>query len=419
MKGLILNYTNKKAEAYECAKKGLAADLKSHVCWHVYGLIQRSDRKYDESIKCYRNALRCDKDNLQILRDLSLLQIQIRDLEGYRDTRYQLFQLRPTQRASWIGYAMSYHLLNDYETALSILEEFGKTQPNKQYDYEHSEFLLYQNMVMREAGLYAQALEHILKNENSIVDKLAVEEIKGDCYLNLNNAEKVDEIYNNLIERNPDNLKYYRILEKYKNLQTTNEKNDFYKSYSTKYPRADLPRKIPLEFFTGDEFKTAIHVYLQRALRKGIPPLFKELKYLYKDQDKQNSIQEIILSYVDNLKKIEKFTPEQVDKEPPTTLLWTYYYLAQHFDYLNDTESALKYINAAINDTPTLVELYMLKGKINKHAGNLYEAVKWLDEAQSLDTADRYVNYKCSKYMLRADLINEAQDMAAKFTRVR
>lgn len=52
--------------------------------WHVYGLLQRSDKRYDEAIKCYRNALKLDKDNLQILRDLSLLQIQMRDLEGYR-----------------------------------------------------------------------------------------------------------------------------------------------------------------------------------------------------------------------------------------------------------------------------------------------------------------------------------------------
>ena len=68
------------------------------------------------------------KENIQILRDLSLLQIQIRDLEGYRDTRYQLLQLRPTQRVSWIGYAMAHHLLNDFDTAISILEEFNKTQ---------------------------------------------------------------------------------------------------------------------------------------------------------------------------------------------------------------------------------------------------------------------------------------------------
>lgn len=61
MKGLTLNSTGKKEEAYELVKRGLKNDLKSHVCWHVYGLLQRSDKKYDEAIKCYRNALRWDK----------------------------------------------------------------------------------------------------------------------------------------------------------------------------------------------------------------------------------------------------------------------------------------------------------------------------------------------------------------------
>lgn len=84
MKGLTLNCLGRKDEAYDHVRRGLRNDLGSHVCWHVYGLLQRSDKKYDEAIKCYRNALRCEKDNIQILRDLSLLQIQMRDLEGYR-----------------------------------------------------------------------------------------------------------------------------------------------------------------------------------------------------------------------------------------------------------------------------------------------------------------------------------------------
>ncbi|EOA95985.1 NMDA receptor-regulated protein 1 [Anas platyrhynchos] len=159
MKGLTLNCLGKKEEAYEL----------------------RSDKKYDEAIKCYRNALKWDKDNLQILRDLSLLQIQMRDLEGYRETRYQLLQLRPAQRASWIGYAIAYHLLEDYEMAAKILEEFRKTQqtsPDK-VDYEYSELLLYQNQVLREAGLNKEALEHLCTYEKQICDKLAVEETKG------------------------------------------------------------------------------------------------------------------------------------------------------------------------------------------------------------------------------------------------
>ena len=45
--------------------------------------------------------------------------------------------------------------------------------------------------------------------------------------------------------------------------------------------------------------------------------------------------------------------------------------------------------------------------------------MRLMDEAQSLDTADRYINSKCAKYMLRANIIQEACDMCSKFTRVR
>lgn len=41
-----------------------------------------------------------------------------------------------------------------------------------------------------------------------------------------------------------------------------------------------------------------------------------------------------------------------------------------------------------------------------------------MEEAQSLDTADRYINSKCAKYMLRAGLMKEAENICSKFTRV-
>lgn len=84
MKGLLLSYMGKKEEAFEYVRRGLKNDLRSHVCWHVYGLLQRMEKKHDEAIKCYRNALKWDAENVQILRDLSLLQIQMRDIEGFR-----------------------------------------------------------------------------------------------------------------------------------------------------------------------------------------------------------------------------------------------------------------------------------------------------------------------------------------------
>ena len=54
---------------------------------------------------------------------------------------------------------------------------------------------------------------------------------------------------------------------------------------------------------------------------------------------------------------------------------------------------------------------------IFQHVGDIDSAVQNLDEAQSLDTADRYINCKCAKYMLRANKVKEAEEMCQKFTR--
>lgn len=132
-------------------------------------------------------------------------------LDILQETRYQLLVLRPGQRASWIGYAMAYHLLEDYDMALNVLEEFRKTQivsifcknmidiliflctqyvfftmkfisatfQPKSLDYEHSELLMYQNLIMREAGMIDESLNHLQRYDKQIVDRLAVEETKG------------------------------------------------------------------------------------------------------------------------------------------------------------------------------------------------------------------------------------------------
>lgn len=54
------------------------------------------------------------------------------------------------------------------------------------------------------------------------------------------------------------------------------------------------------------------------------------------------------------------------EEEPASALLWTYYFLAQHFDHLGNTQKALDYINLAIYHTPTLIELFVTKGRIYK-----------------------------------------------------
>lgn len=422
MKGLTLNGLGRRDEAYKYVRLGLRNDLKSHVCWHVYGLLQRSDKKYDEAIKCYRNALKCEKDNLQILKDLSLLQVQMRDLEGYKETRHQLFKLRPSQHASWIGYAMSYHLLGDFETANNILESFRQSQALVEtHDYRHSELLLYQNVILEESGNYERALSHLKKFENEIVDKLAVNEKLGQLNLLVGSKKEAVSIYESLIKRNPENVQYYEKYFEAKDVKSEKEKLESFKKFRELYPQALCPRRLPLNSATGEDFRKLIDEYLRRGFRKGIPPLFVTVRALYSDNEKLKIVENLIIEYYENLTCSGHFSKSDCDNsmsiEPASVLLWTMLFLSQHYDHLRQTEKALDFINMAIDHTPTLIELFVTKGRIYKHAGDPIEACKCLDEAQSLDTADRYINSKCAKYMLRANCLKEASDICSKFTR--
>lgn len=64
------------------------------------------------------------------------------------------------------------------------------------FDIEHGELLLYQNMVLREAGRPGKALDHLMEYEPLMHDKLVVREIKGKNY--------VEQVIHNSSIENPE-----------------------------------------------------------------------------------------------------------------------------------------------------------------------------------------------------------------------
>lgn len=140
--------------------------LKSEICWHIYGIINRNMRNYAEAVKCYQSALRIDPDNGQILKDMSLLQVQIRDIDGLFDTRLKLLQNVPKQPTNWIAFAVANHLKEDYKETLNVLSSFWKVVgENELKPYDKSELYLYEAMIMEEMGDYEGVINHLKKNE--------------------------------------------------------------------------------------------------------------------------------------------------------------------------------------------------------------------------------------------------------------
>lgn len=85
-----------------------------------------------------------------------------------------------------------------------------------------------------------------------------------------------------------------------------------------------------------------------------------------------------MLQYLDNLSKTGHFSSvPEADLPPASAILWVYYYAAQHYDWKKDTDRALEYIDMAIEHTPTLIDLFIMKGKIYKVRVDCLIEVKW------------------------------------------
>ncbi|KAK6795857.1 hypothetical protein RDI58_009312 [Solanum bulbocastanum] len=429
MKGLTLNCMDRKSEAYELVRLGLKNDLKSHVCWHVYGLLYRSDREYREAIKCYRNALRIDPDNIEILRDLSLLQAQMRDLEGFVETRQQLLTLKPNHRMNWIGFAVAHHLNSNGSKAVDILEAYEGTldddYPPENERCEHGEMLLYKISLLEECGFPERALEELRKKESKMVDKLDYKEQEALLILKLGHLEEGEKLFRVLLTMNPDNYRYYDGLQRCLGLysekgQYTADEIDrlenLYRVLAHQYSRSSAVKRIPLDFLQDDKFREAADNYIRPLLTKGVPSLFSDLYPLYDHPGKADILGELVLKLEQSLKSTGGY-PGRVEKEPPSTLMWTLFYLAQHYDRREQYDIALTKIDEAIEHTPTVIDLYSVKSRILKHAGDLAAAAALADEARCMDLADRYVNSECVKRMLQADQVTLAEKTAVLFTK--
>lgn len=255
MKALILNAQGKTDEAFALGKEALTVDMKSHICWHVYGLLYRTNKNFEEAMKAYRFALKLEPDSAQIQRDLAVLQIQMRDYQGYVQSRLAMLQARPQLRQSWTGLAIAHHLAGNPADADSILKTYEETlkTPPARTDIEHAEALMYHNMVIAETGDIQRALDHLESTCKQNLDRLAYLEARADYLAKLGKKEEAVKAYRTLLDRNPDHVEYYDLLVKVSDVPEGDlaARRAIYDEYASKFPRSDAARRLPLDFLTG------------------------------------------------------------------------------------------------------------------------------------------------------------------------
>lgn len=422
LKALDLVSLGENTEAQSYCKNALSkinGNSASPICCHVLGIYMRTIKDYAESVKWFQASLSSGSTNQQIYRDLATLQSQIGDFKGALVSRKKYWEAYLGYRANWTALAVAQDVNGEHQQAVNTLSQFEKLVEGKLGKaelYEQNECLMYKSDIMyRIAGNTKEKLQNTLKHLNDIepnvYDKYSVLEEKASIFMKMGELKEASKVYRTLIKRNPDDFRYYKLLEVSLGIQGNNDlRKALYEKLETFYPRSEPPKFMPLTFIEDEKLlRSKLEDYILPQLKRGVPAAFCNVKPLYR---RRSSVVPPLLEKI-----VSDYLASIDPKEQPIPYIWTCYYLAQHYLNLKQFQKSQELIDQAINHTPTLVELYIFKGRVLKHLGLLEEASEVLESGRKLDLQDRFINTKTVKYFLRANNVERATEIASLFTK--
>ncbi len=462
MKGLVVNSMGKKDEAYELVKLGVKNDIRSSVCWHVYGLIYKSDNNFKESTKCFMQALKLDPTNQNIMRDLSFLQLQLKDYTGFLASRSKILEARPSLRASWVAFGVANYLAKDYQRAFEILAktEEGIFETPAEPESE-SEIFMFQALCLEKLEKFDEVFAHLNKYESKILDKIFLRRKRAELLAMTGKFAESLEIWVDLITEQSDNYRFHcgaqtALLEldsatcasmfalRKLDLPCTvlalsaEQKAKLLEFYQSKAFKSRAVPKISMFIVEGEALKARLSEHMEKCIRSEIPALYQDICSLIRTPSPSNpntmvvtkeweavkahpvtiAALQILDGFISNLKQSSTFHGNaEGKKEVPSALLWALFLQAHLFEISGRLDEALAVIEACIEHTPTALDMLLKKARILKQKGEFQLAAQVANECRALDLQDRFLNNKTTKYMLRANQIESAQRTIAMFVK--
>lgn len=422
MKGLTLHTMDKKEEGIALVKLGVAKSMRSGICWHSLGMCYRSDKNFIEAQKTFKIASQRDPKNMSVLRDLSSLSVQLRDWDSFFDSREKLLGLKANIRANWVALSCAYRQLGQTELAAAIMDVMVQIMDAGDNRVETSEIHLYRAELEIMSNHPDKALE-ILTNKD-IIDTQIQANLRAKAFSMMGKMDKAEKEYIALIGEKfaeGDCIIAIANLRKIK-LGSDNFPKDaaaagkmlsLLDEIAALYPKCDYARRAALDCVPIGEFEARLRAYVAPFIQKMIPSLFSVLKTLYRSEERAKIIGSVFQQWEQELK--DKNFSSFGNVENPALLMWLHAFMASHFTRLRNFEQAHQYITMAIEHTPTVEMLYLMRAKIFHREGKFSDAAEWADKARLLDLQDKYLNGKCAKYQFRAGLIKKGEETMQLF----
>ena len=380
VKAIVLQAMGNLTEALALSKAALSKNLKNVMCWHTQGILKQAERQNKEALKHLTQAYRLSPDNHIIQRDLSLLQLQLRQFEQFRDLRLKSLLARSSMGVSWVSYSISEYLCRNYPKAIEVLDSLLRSLGSQLSPVETSEVLLFRGHILDVSDKPQEAVSYLTEHERQILDKTGLKETQAKLYLKLEQfANAADTIYS-LLEMNPESREYHSMLSRVSTASGIPPK-DVYGELAEKYPKSHLVARIPLDFTVGASFEPLLVAYIVPRLHNGIPSLSADLKSLYSDPGKSTVVAKVIQDMLVCMRTTGKLTVSSTETEPPSTLMWLLYLQTAHYKAVHQYDAAMEAINEAIGHTPTVPDLYVMKGRVLKRMGRGEEAAGAVEPA--------------------------------------
>ena len=432
-------------------------------------MLHRSDHDYNEAIKAYKQALKVDPKNLQILRDLSMLQIQLRDMDGFAVTRNTLLALKPNAKINWMAFGLARHLSGDLVGAVAVIDIYLGTLTEGSAElgrsYESSELALYKNQLLAEQNEYAKALQHLDECAAVTVDRGAWLMMRAEYQVRLRQFENAIATIHQLLDRGMTEdhrihslyqcallqIEEKGVLDPVLRLRGTQTlvtfmplaeeqisilRQAYEHELPGQYPKSAAIQRIAISMMDDASFRQSIDARCRSDLRRGVPSLCAELQsYLWTSSDKTNRFVRtidpvdvrrharyqlfvtLVDEYISHLERSGRFAADSAEEEEPSTLFWAWYLRAGLHEMAGEYVEGLARMDQCLQHTPTAVDAYEMKARLWKLSGNISAAVACLDRGRDLDRADRYINNQTTRYMLQAGMEQEALQRISMFTR--
>ncbi len=433
MKGLLMHSAGKKEEGRALVKSSIPlATPNSHITFHVMGLVAKNDKDFKAASEYYMKAAKIDPDNVQILRDLSMMQAMMRQMPDFLATRKKLLRLRAADRINWYSCAAGQYFCGQFTDAINTMKNFieAETKANRTIaPMEASHIHLFCNLCVHKGSGPDAALDDLTEREAGILDTydVARRRVLYGC-----EAGRPDPAaFAAFLVLNPDDVAVHDAMREALK-ETPEALADRYSDLAAAHPRSQVIKAYPMLYGPEDAVPAALAAAIDRSIGKGTPSLYRDLTRLFIVRPSTRSMASTMIR--DRLAG----TPTMEEK------IWLHAYLFFHAEADGDAPAQLRHAEAALglarerfvemkayptadattdvlSETADVAEnhlvVYELYATALKHNGRYTDAADTLDAAHTMEPGDRYLNTLAYISAARADRPDAARAILKEFIR--